>query len=167
MKGMSLGTRIDCPEPPRDFHEVKSAIAMLLSSFVGVAAGWFLGYVHPASTANRRALEYMDRLEPQSIGPCVLAMTTMPLIEAGETNKAIARLADSIAAYYRTYAHSPGTNSYRIRARDAIKARARTNSILAERIEHAMTNEPLADFERVWVDEWKKFIYAGESRPIR
>jgi len=38
---------------------------------------------------------------------------------------------------------------------------ARTNQILARRIEYKMTSNPLKGSERVWVEEWKDYMYVG------
>lgn len=140
---------------------MRAFITFTVGCLLGLALGWFAGYIHPSTKANRQALEYMDRLEPQYIGPTLLAFRTIPLVESGDTNAAIERLSDAVADYYRAYGVTAGTNEYRTRARTVIEAMAQTNQILARRIEHRMTNDPLRGFERVWIEEWKDFMYVG------
>jgi hypothetical protein len=140
---------------------MKSFVIFAVGGVLGLAIGWYAGYIHPSTTANRRALIYMDRLEPHYIGPSLLAIRTIPLVSSGDTNAAVERLSDAIADYYRAYGVTAGTNENRMRARTVIEAMAQTNQILARRIEHKMTNDPLRGFERVWVEGWKDYMYIG------
>jgi hypothetical protein len=140
---------------------LKICAAALIGAVVGGFGGWYAGYIHPATTANRRALLVAERLEPEYVGPALIALRTMPLIQSGDTNRATEILADAVADYYRAYAVELGTTDYRKRARTVIEATAQTNVVLAARIERKMTNEPLKDFHRVWVKEWNDYIYVG------
>jgi hypothetical protein len=141
---------------------MKTFVIIAIGSVLGLTLGWYVGYIHSSTTANRRALQYMDKFEPEYIGPTLLALRTIPLVTTGDTNAAVERLSDAIADYYRVYGVTAGTNKYRVRARSVIEAMAQTNHILASRIEHKMTNKPLSGFERVWVEKWKDYVYVGE-----
>lgn len=141
----------------------KTILLFLSGCMFGLIAGWYAGYLHPRTTAIRRGVEYLERsldqYEPEYVGPSLQAMRVIPLIESGQTNEAVQSLSDWIANYYRSYASTPGTNDYRRRARDVIEAMAKTNTILANRIAFKMTNQPWAGYERIWMEEWKSYIY--------
>jgi hypothetical protein len=122
-------------------HAMKSLIAFILGLAVGAAITWLVAYAHPRREADRRGLAYIDRVEPEFVGTAIYALSTIPLIESGDTNAAIERLSHPIATYYRLYAHSPGTNEYRAKMRDTIDKFARSNAVVAASIEREMRRE--------------------------
>jgi len=117
---------------------MKSPLTFILGLAVGATITWFVAYVHPRREADRRGLAYIDRVEPEFVGTAIYALSTIPLIESGDTNAAIERLSHPIAVYYRLYAHEPGTNQYRAKVRDAIDNFARSNATVAASIEREM-----------------------------
>jgi hypothetical protein len=80
----------------------------------------------------------MDRVEPEFSGAAIYALSTIPLIESGDTNAAIERLSHPIASYYRFYASNPGTNQYRAKMRETIDRMAHSNAVVAASIQREM-----------------------------
>jgi hypothetical protein len=117
---------------------MKPAVALTCGLILGLALGWFAGYVHPRNVATRRAVQFVDRVEPGFHGEAVYAIKAVQLIEAGNTDFAVKVLATPIASYYRLYAIQPGTNEHRLRARAVIDELARTNSTVAAAIQSEM-----------------------------
>ena len=120
---------------------MKSVIPFVLGLVVGVTLAWLVAYVHPRRVADRRGLAYIDRVEPEFSGAAIYALSTIPLIESGDTNAAIERLSHPIATYYRLYASKPGTNQYRAKMRDTIDRLAGSNAVVAGSIEREMRRE--------------------------
>ena len=128
---------------------MKPASTLILGFAIGCAAGWYFGFVHPKSVADRHALQYMDKVEPDFSGSAIYAISTIPLILSGNTNGAIERLSHPIAAYYRFYALDPGTNDYRLRMRRTIDEMARTNPTVAASIQRQIQPD---EWQHVWID---------------
>ncbi len=128
---------------------MKPASTLILGFAIGCALGWYVGCVHPKSVANRHAVQYMDKVEPDFSGSAIYALSTIPLILSGRTNEAIERLSHPIAAYYRFYALDPGTNDYRLRMRRTIDAMARTNPTVAANIQRQIKPD---EWRHIWVD---------------
>lgn len=120
---------------------MKSVVTFILGLVVGATIAWFVAYVSPRRVADRRGLAYIDRVEPEFSGTAIYALSTIPLIESGDTNAAIERLSHPIATYYRLYAREPGTNQYRVKMRDTIDKFARSNAVVAASIEREMRRE--------------------------
>jgi len=120
---------------------MKSLVSFILGLAIGVVVTWFVAYVHPRRVADRRGLAYIDRVEPEFSGTAVYALSTIPLIESGDTNAAIERLSVPIATYYRLYASEPGTNQHRAKMRDTIDKFARSNAVVAASIEREMRRD--------------------------
>ena len=120
---------------------MKLAIAFTCGLAAGLALGWLTGYIHPRNAATRRAMQFVDRVEPEFSGAAVYAIKAVQLIEAGDTDSAVTVLAGPIASYYRFYASQAGTNQYRLRARAVIDELARTNSTVADRIHSEMARD--------------------------
>ena len=104
----------------------------------GSVVTWFIAYVQPTSQARRHSIAYIDRVEPEFSGATIYALSTIPLIEAGDTNAAIERLSHPIADYYRLYASNPGTNQYRTKMRETIDKMASNNPVVAASIRREM-----------------------------
>ncbi len=128
---------------------MKPASILILGFAIGCAVGWYVGYVHPKSAANRHAVQYMEKVEPDFSGSAIYALSTIPLILSGNTNEAIARLSHPIAAYYRFYALDPGTNDYRLRMRQTIEEMARTNPLVAASIQREIKPD---EWRHIWID---------------
>ena len=122
-------------------RRMRLAVAFTCGLVVGLAIGWFTGYIHPRNAATRRAMRFVDRAEPEFHGEAVYAIKAVQLIEAGDSNSAVKVLAGPIASYYRFYASQPGTNEHRLRARAVIDEMARTNSTIADRIQSEMARD--------------------------
>jgi hypothetical protein len=120
---------------------MKSVVSFIIGLAIGVAVTWFVAFVHPRRVADRRGLAYIERVEPEFSGTAIYALSTIPLIESGDTNAAIERLSHPIATYYRLYARDPGTNQYRAKMRDMIDKFARSNAVVAASIEREMRRE--------------------------
>ena len=124
---------------------MRLAVPFVVGLVVGSVITWCVAYVQPTSRATRRAGWYMDRVEPEFSGAAIYALSTIPLIESGNTNAAIERLSHPIANYYRLYASNPGTNQYRARMRETIDRMARSNAIVAASIQREMREPRLRD----------------------
>lgn len=120
---------------------MKFFVPFVLGLLVGVVNTWLVVSFHPGREADRRGIAYLDRVEPEFGETAINALSTIPLIESGDTNAAIERLSHPIATYYRLYASEPGTNQYRAKMRDSIDKFARSNAIVAASIEQQMRRE--------------------------
>ena len=110
----------------------------IIGLVVGSAVTWFVAYVQPENQARRHSIAYINRVEPEFIGAAIYALSTIPLIEVGDTNAAIERLSHPIADYYRLYASNPGTNQYRTKMRETIDRMASNNPVVAASIQREM-----------------------------
>ena len=117
---------------------MKFATPFIIGLVVGSAITWCVAYVQPASQARRQAVAYVNRVEPEFSGAAIYSLSTIPLIEAGDSNAAIERLSHPIADYYRLYASNPGTNQYRAKMRETIDRMASNNPVVAASIQREM-----------------------------
>jgi hypothetical protein len=120
---------------------MRIVIPFVVGLAVGSAITWFVAYVHPASQARRHAIEYVNRVEPEFSDAAIYALSTIPLIESGDTNAAIERLSHPIADYYRLYASNPGTNQYRAKMRETIDTMAHSNAVVAASIQREISRQ--------------------------
>ncbi len=60
----------------------------------------------------------------------IIAVRAIPLVESGDTQKAVEWLAKPVGSYYRVYALHAGTNDERLTLRAKIEQLASTNSVV-------------------------------------
>ena len=109
---------------------MKLVIALSLGLFIGLGVGWYAGYTRPLTKANRDARRYMEALEMDDSMAAVFAVRAIPIVESGDTKKAVQCLAKPIGNYYRLYAAKAGTNDMRLSLRAKIEQLASSNSIV-------------------------------------
>ena len=114
---------------------MKLIIAVLGGLVAGIAFGWYVGYTRPVAKANRDARHYFTTMEMDDSTAAVFAVRAIPLLESGDTQKAIAYLAKPIGSYYRVYANKAGTNEERLLLRSKIERLASSNSAVAVEIQ--------------------------------
>ena len=109
---------------------MKTIIGLVIGLLIGSVFGWYLGYTRPIAKANREARQALHNTEVDDCMAAIIAVRTIPLVEAGETNKAIQWLVKPIGSYYRVYATRAGTNEERLRLRTMIEQLASTNQMV-------------------------------------
>jgi hypothetical protein len=109
---------------------MKSIVILLVGLLVGGGVGWYFGYTRPIAKANRDAHQEMLATEADDCMAAVFAVRAIPMIESGDTQKAVAWLAKPIGSYYRAYALPAGTNDERLTLRAKIEQLANTNSVV-------------------------------------
>ena len=107
---------------------MKIIIISLISLLVGVGIGWYFGYTRPIAKANRDARQEMLATESDDWEAALFAVKAIPLIESGDTQKAVRWLVSPIGSYYRVYGPLAGTNEDRLKMLTMIKQLASTNS---------------------------------------
>ena len=73
-------------------------------------------------------------MENDDCNAALFALTAIPYIESGETQKAVQCLSFPIAHYYFIYQDHVGTNEVRLKLRARIEQLASTNQIVAAQI---------------------------------
>jgi uncharacterized protein YxeA len=113
---------------------MKNIIISLVSLLVGVGIGWYFGYTRPIAKVSRDAHREMPALQAavrsDDTFAAVIALNAIPLIEAGDTQKAVKVLAYPIGNYYRFYALHAGTNQEWLQMRARIEQIASTNQVV-------------------------------------
>jgi hypothetical protein len=107
---------------------MKTLIVLLAGLLVGVGVGWYVGYTRPIAKANRDAHQEMLATESDDWEAALFAVKAVPLIESGDTQKAVGWLVKPIGSYYRVYTLHAGTNDERLKLRAMIEQLASTNS---------------------------------------
>jgi hypothetical protein len=108
----------------------------------GLAVGWFVGRSQATRSSHEEAEKAARRsAEGEQSLAADYALMTIPLIERGDTNRAIERLSRIVAVYYHNYASDPGTNEWRLRGRRIIDEMASTNAILASMLKQIAGGE--------------------------
>ena len=107
---------------------MKIIIIVLVSLLVGVGVGWYFGYTRPIAKANRDAHQEMLATESDDWEAALFAVKAIPLIESGDSQKAVGWLVKPIGSYYRVYSPHPGTNEERLKLLTMIQQLASTNS---------------------------------------
>jgi hypothetical protein len=109
---------------------MKSIIILLVGLLVGVGVGWYFGYTRPIAKANRDARREMLAMTVDDTMSALIAVKAIPLVESGDTQKAVKWLSKPIGSYYRVYALHAGTNDERLSMRAMIEQLASTNSVV-------------------------------------
>ena len=112
---------------------MKTIVISLFSLLVGLALGWYLGYVQPNSKANREAMKQFAASDADDSMAAVVAYRTFTLYDAGETQKAMQSLAWPIGVYYRYNRTRPLTDE-RSNLLFKIEQLASTNQVVATEI---------------------------------
>ena len=104
----------------------------------GLVVGWYAGYTRPMNRANRDARRYLATMESDDNATAIFALRAIPILESGNTEKAVAFLAKPIGSYYRGYASKAGTNEDRLSLRARIEQLASTNRTVAAEIQRTI-----------------------------
>jgi len=112
---------------------MKTIVISLASLLVGLALGWYLGYVQPNAKANREAMRQFAISDADDTMAATVAYRTFMLYDAGETQKAMQSLAWPIGVYYRYNKMQPLTED-RSNFLAKIEQLASTNQIVATEI---------------------------------
>jgi len=112
---------------------MKTIIISLSSLLVGLALGWYLGYVQPNAKANREAMKQFATMDADDTMAAAVAYRTFIFYDAGETQKAMQALAWPIGAYYRYNKKQPLTEE-RSNFLAKIEQLASTNQVVATEI---------------------------------
>jgi hypothetical protein len=113
---------------------MKIIIAVMAGLVIGSGVGWFAGYTRPAAQANRDVGQLLTLMEWDDSKAAHFAVKAIPVVEAGDTQKAVRLLALPIGGWYRVYASKAGTNEERLTLRAKIEQLASTNSVVAAEI---------------------------------
>ena len=113
---------------------MKIIIALMAGLVSGLGVGWYAGYSHPAAQANRDVGQLFTRMEWDDSKAANFAVKAIPVVESGDTQKAVHLLALPIGGWYRVYASKAGTNEERLTLRAKIEQLASTNSVVAAEI---------------------------------
>jgi hypothetical protein len=105
-------------------------VISLFSLLVGVGIGWYFGHAKVSRVAYQEIFALKDAVSSDDRFAAVIAMDAIPLVEAGDTQKAVKVLAYPIGEYYRFHALQAGTNQDRLRMRVQIEQMASTNQIV-------------------------------------
>jgi hypothetical protein len=109
---------------------MKTIVGLVIGLLIGSILGWCFGYTRPIAKASREAQQEMHNVEVDDSMAAIIAVKTIPFVEAGETNKAIQWLVKPVGSYYRVYATRAGTNEERLRLRTMIEQLASTNQMV-------------------------------------
>jgi hypothetical protein len=122
---------------------MKFTKTLIVGILIGVAIGWFVGYTRPINKANRDAQQYLKTMENDDVMAAMFAVRAIPLVESGDTKKAIKWLAKPIGSYYRIYAQNAGTNEQRQELRIRIEKLASSNAIVAAELQKQNENQKI------------------------
>ena len=114
---------------------MKITIALLVGLVIGSGVGWYVGYTRPAYKAHRNEIEFYKTMEWDDSKAAHFAVKAIPVVESGDTQRAVHLLALPIGGWYRVYASHAGTNEERLTLRAKIEQLASTNSIVAAEIQ--------------------------------
>ena len=112
---------------------MKIIVISLFSLLVGLALGWYLGYVQPNTKANREAMRQFAISDADDTMAATVAYRTFMLYDAGETQKAMQSLAWPVGVYYRYNKMQPLTEE-RSNFLAKIEQLASTNQVVATEI---------------------------------
>jgi len=112
---------------------MKPIVTSLVSLLVGIALGWYFGYVQPNTKANREAMKQFAIIDADDSMAAAVAYRTFILYDAGETQKAMQSLAWPIGFYYRYNKTRPLTQE-RSNFLAKIEKLASTNQVVATEI---------------------------------
>ena len=114
---------------------MKLLVVLSVGLIIGAAIGWYVGHTRPMNAANRDARRYLTTMEVDDSTAAIFALRAIPIVESGDTKKAVAWLAKPIGSYYRVYASKAGTNEDRLTLRAKIEQLASTNAAVATEIQ--------------------------------
>ncbi len=109
---------------------MKIIIALIAGLVIGTGVGWYAGYSRPAAKVNRNEIQFYKTMEWDDSKAAHFAVKAIPVVESGDTQKAVHLLALPIGGWYRVYASHAGTNEERLTLRAKIEQLASTNSIV-------------------------------------
>ena len=109
-------------------------VASLVSLLVGVALGWYLGYARPATKANREAIKQFAIMDADDSMAAAIAVRAIPLIQAGESEKAVKGLVRPIGMFYRFHKPRVSTEE-QSNLLTRIEQLAVTNQVIATEIQ--------------------------------
>ena len=112
---------------------MKTIVTSLVSLLVGIALGWYVGYMRPNTKANREAMKHFAIIDADDSMAAAIAVRAIPLIQTGEGQKAVEELKRPIGMFYRF--HKPRVSSEEqsnLLAR--IEQLATTNQVIATEI---------------------------------
>jgi len=114
---------------------MKIIIALIAGLLIGSGVGWYAGHTRPAAQANRGVEQLFTAMEWDDSKAANFAVKAIPVVESGDTQKAIHLLALPIGGWYRVYASKAGTNEERLTLRAKIEQLASTNSVVDAEIQ--------------------------------
>src|SRR5436853_3016358 len=77
--------------------------AIVVALAVGIAAGWYLGYIRPIVHANRDARRYLDSMEHDDRLTVAVALAAIRDLEQQRSEQAKELLAKQLGSYYVIY----------------------------------------------------------------
>jgi hypothetical protein len=80
---------------------MKIIVSSLSCLLVGIALGWYAGYSRPVAKANREAMKQFVVMDADDSMAAAIAVRAIPLIQAGENQKAVEGLVRPIGMFYR------------------------------------------------------------------
>jgi hypothetical protein len=80
---------------------MKILATSIFSLVIGFGLGWYFGYARPNAEANRDAIRWFGKSDDDDSMAAAIAYRTFKLYDAGETQKAMQKLAWPIGVYYR------------------------------------------------------------------
>jgi hypothetical protein len=113
---------------------MKIIIPLIAGLVIGLSAGWYAGYTRPAAIVNRNEVQFYKTMEWDDSKAAHFAVKAIPVVESGDTQKAVHLLALPIGGWYRVYASHAGKNEERLTLRAKIEQLASTNSVVAAEI---------------------------------
>ena len=109
---------------------MKTIATSLVSLLVGIALGWYVGYVRPNGKANREAMKQFAIMDADDSMAAAVAVRAISLIQSGESQKAVEGLVRPVGMFYRYRKTRASTEAHsNLLAR--IEQLATTNQIVA------------------------------------
>ena len=113
---------------------MKIIVASLVCLLVGSGIGYYFGYTRPTAKTDRDVLQELQKQEGDDCNAAIFALTAIPLIESGETQKAVLCLSFPLEHYYVQYHNHTDTNELRLKICARIEQLASTNQVVADAI---------------------------------
>ncbi len=113
-------------------------LGLIAGILIGSCAGWYAGYTRPAAQVNRNEVQFFETMEWDDSKAAHFAVKAIPVVQSGDTEKAVQLLALPIGGWYRVYAGRAGTNHERLTLRDKIERLASTNPVVAAEIQRKL-----------------------------
>jgi len=112
---------------------VKIITALVVGLLIGSCVGWYAGHTRSARKEDRDEQQLFTSMEWDDSKAASFAVKAIPVVESGDTQKAVRLLALPIGEWYRVYATKPATDE-RLRLRSKIERLASSNSMVASEI---------------------------------